>query len=95
MLAVDKSVDYVRITSDTKRDEGESSAMNDTCYKVQVRVGGQDVGDVVEGVKRLQAETIAAWRAIEILERKGLENEAQEEEDEMFFDADEGGGVRL
>lgn len=95
ILAADKSVDYVRVTSDTKRDESESIAMKDTCYKVQVRIGGQDVGDVVGGVKRLQAETIAAWRAIEILERVSVEHETMEEEDEVFFDAEEDSNVRL
>ncbi|USP80964.1 hypothetical protein yc1106_08238 [Curvularia clavata] len=95
ILAVDKTVTYVHITSDTKRDEGKSIAMNDTTYKVQVRIGGQDVGDVVKGVKRLQAETIAAWRAIEIIERVGVEYQDMREEDEVFFDAEEDGGVRL
>lgn len=95
ILAVEKSVNYVHVTSDSKRNEKTSIKVDDTCYKVQVRIGGKDVGEVVEGVKRLQAETIAAWRAIEILERVSAEDEITNEEDDVFFDAEEAGGIGL
>jgi hypothetical protein len=42
----------------------------DRVYRVQVRIGGEEVGGVVEGVKKLQAETVAAWKAIGVLEGK-------------------------
>ena len=97
ILAVDKSVKYVRITSDEKSKGARGTGKNEKGYKVQVKIGGKDVGGVVEGVKRLQAETIAAWKAIGVLESRDIEDVSmiEEEEEEEFFDADEGGGVML
>ena len=102
ILAVDKEVKYVRIVSNGEGEGDKPSGVHNMGYKVQVRVGGKDVGGVVKGVKRLQAETIAAWKAIAILEGAGNENklmeqeeEEEEEEEDEFFDAEEGGGVML
>ncbi|KAI0591579.1 Dicer-dimer multi-domain protein [Pyrenophora tritici-repentis] len=64
ILAVDKSVKYARVTSNLKSEGARDSGVPEKGYKVQVKIGGKDVGGVVEGVKRLQAETIAAWKAI-------------------------------
>ncbi|EUC27892.1 hypothetical protein COCCADRAFT_9637 [Bipolaris zeicola 26-R-13] len=99
ILAVDKEVKYVRVVSNGEGEGDEKSGVHEVGYQVQVRVGGKDVGRVVKGVKRLQAETIAAWKAIAILEGAGdgddiLDEEGQKEEEE-FFDAEEGGGVML
>jgi dsRNA-specific ribonuclease len=86
-LAVEKDVQYMRVTED--------GAKVKAGVKVQVRVGGKNVGGVVEGPRRLNAETIAAWKAIGILEsRADVVMEDGSEADE-FFDAEEGGGVTL
>ncbi|PSN68956.1 P-loop containing nucleoside triphosphate hydrolase protein [Corynespora cassiicola Philippines] len=88
-LAVEKSVQYVKIT------DGEDNAAGNRMYKVQVKVGGENVGGVEEGLKRLNAETIAAYKAIRIMEgvddaaMGGVEDEFLETEDE-WFDAEEG-----
>ncbi|EUC48275.1 hypothetical protein COCMIDRAFT_2887 [Bipolaris oryzae ATCC 44560] len=96
ILAVDKEVKYVRVVNNGESEEDGSSGVDDMGYKVQVKVGGKDVGGVVKGVKRLQAETIAAWKAIAILEGAGDRDEAlEDEEEDEFFDAEEGGGVML
>ena len=57
-LAVERSVQYVKV--DTTK--------GSTMYRCHVRVGDEDVGGPVEGLKRLNAETIAAWKACKILE---------------------------
>ncbi|KNG50113.1 hypothetical protein TW65_03031 [Stemphylium lycopersici] len=96
ILAVDKGVKYVRVTSDEVGGGGGANGGKETGYVVQVRVDGKDIGGVVKGVKRLQAETIAAWKAIALLERVDVEDEVMgEEEDDEFFDAEEGGGILL
>ncbi|PVH94346.1 P-loop containing nucleoside triphosphate hydrolase protein [Periconia macrospinosa] len=56
-------------------------------YRVKVSVGGVDVGGVVEGVKRVNAETMAAWAAVGILEDGGG-SEIREEEVAMDVDGD-------
>ncbi|KAF2741102.1 dicer-like protein 2 [Polyplosphaeria fusca] len=62
-LAVEKSVQYVKL--DVEAMEGDKKRKE---YMCQVKVGGEEVGGRVEGLKRLNAETIAAWRAVKILE---------------------------
>ena len=94
-LAGDKKVRYVRITEDTDEFLGDKKA-----YRCQVKIEGEDVGGVVEGLKKLNAETVAAWKAVSILENKSdvamMETEEDGEEgNDMFFDAEEGGGVRV
>ncbi|KAF1945170.1 hypothetical protein EJ02DRAFT_369929 [Clathrospora elynae] len=89
-LAVEKGVEYVRIT-----DEQENVLGDKNVYRCQVRVGGQDVGGVVEGLKRLNTETIAAWRASGVLEEGGGVVMEESEGGEVFHDADEYGGAIL
>ena len=63
ILAVEKSVQYMRVIEEASggfTTEGKK-------YKCQIQVGGQHVGGVVEGVKRLNAETKAAWNACKVL----------------------------
>ena len=97
-LAADQGIKYVRITSDREGDKNGANG-SEKGYKVQVRIGGKDVGGVVEGVKRLQTETIAAWKVIALLEGGAtddvpLETDENDEDDE-FFDAEDGGGIML
>jgi dsRNA-specific ribonuclease len=100
-LAADKGIKYVRITGD-QGDSGNGTKGPEKGYKVQVRIGGKDVGGVVEGIKRLQTETIAAWKVIALLEGggdkdvpMGAAEEDEDEDEDEFFDAEEGGGVML
>ncbi|KAF2658451.1 dicer-like protein 2 [Lophiostoma macrostomum CBS 122681] len=72
-------------------------------YKCQVMVGGKKVGGPVAGLRRLNAETIAAWRAVRIIEGvddvgmvdwDGVgEEEEDEEEEDVWHDAE--GGIPL
>jgi dsRNA-specific ribonuclease len=105
-LAVEKDVKYVCVKDDRDPVSGVRKV-----YRCQVRVGGVDVGGVVEGVKKLNAETMAAWAAVGVLEKRAADevvmqdvaqeeedvaqDELMEEEEEEFFDAEEGGGVML
>ncbi|KAG9185235.1 hypothetical protein G6011_07779 [Alternaria panax] len=99
-LAANKGIKYVRVANEI---EGKKNGTNgsERGYKVQVRIGGKDVGGVVEGVKRLQAETIAAWKVIALLERGDAgdvpmeTDEDDDDDDDEFFDADDGSGVML
>ncbi|KAF1835975.1 hypothetical protein BDW02DRAFT_546935 [Decorospora gaudefroyi] len=91
ILAVDQRVQYVKV-----EEEGEGEGG----YKCQVRVGGVDVGGVVEGCRKLNAETIAAWEAVRVLERGGggggdVDGDETGSEEDVFFDKEEGGGVVL
>ena len=79
-LAVEKSVHYVKVEEEK---DGGSRA-----YRCQVKVGGENVGGVVEGVKRLNAETIAAWKAVNILE-SAMDVDMEMSGDEEWHDADE------
>jgi dsRNA-specific ribonuclease len=96
ILAVDKGVQYVAVDDD---DVASGTRKKLGC---QVRVGGVDVGGVVEGVKRLNAQVVAAWEACKILQARktnigdgggdiemkmGTEDQSDEEE---WFDAEEG-----
>ncbi|CAN9153372.1 unnamed protein product [Alternaria alternata] len=97
-LAANKGIKYVRIPSDEEGNKNETQG-SERGYRVQVRIGGKDVGGSVEGVKRLQAETIAAWKVIALLESEGVGDAPTEldedESDDEFFDAEDGGGVML
>jgi hypothetical protein len=97
-LAANKGIKYVRIPSDKEGNKNETQG-SERGYRVQVRIGGKDVGGSVEGVKRLQAETIAAWKVIALLESEGVGDAPTEldedESDDEFFDAEDGGGVML
>jgi len=89
LLVVEKKVKYVRVTA------GEEAGVGrDKKYRCQVKVNGENVGGIVEGLKRLQAETIAAWEVGAILEGRddAVKEDASSDE---FFDAGEGGGVML
>lgn len=112
-LAVEKEVRYVKLnvkkTSEQSRQDEEDNRGDresqeeneEPTYKCQVRVGGEDIGEPVEGLKKLNAETIAAWRAVSIMEgrndvKMSYGNSCeQEEEDEEWYDAEDGGGVPL
>lgn len=86
VLAVNKGVKYVPI----KGGHGDTSTKKGT-YTCQVKIGGDDVGGRVEGLKKLNAEVIAAWKAVSILERSGDTSMNESEDGDEFFDADEGG----
>ncbi|KAF2446838.1 P-loop containing nucleoside triphosphate hydrolase protein [Karstenula rhodostoma CBS 690.94] len=91
ILAVDRGVQYVAVRVN------EAAGGAGRKYGCQVRVGGVDVGGVVEGVKRLNAETVAAWEAYgdgdgdgdgDLEMKEGVEDGSGDEE---WFDAEEGG----
>jgi dsRNA-specific ribonuclease len=75
-LAADRGVKYVRVDptehgvplTDGGITIGNRDADGKAVYSVQVLVGGTKVGGVVEGVKRLNAETRAAFEAVRVLE---------------------------
>ncbi|RMZ74207.1 dicer 2 [Pyrenophora seminiperda CCB06] len=92
ILAVDKSVKYVRVTNDRESEGAKNIGTQGQGYKVQVKIDGENVGGVVEGLKRLQAETIAAWKAVGVLEKRGTEDADMDEgeEGQEFFDAEDG-----
>jgi dsRNA-specific ribonuclease len=81
-LAVERKVQYVRVVDENMMDKG-----GDKLYRCQVKVGGENIGGVVEGLKRLNAETIAAWKAIGILEHHVAIGDASDEDE--FFDAND------
>lgn len=93
-LAIERSVQYARVEGDVSSSIGLPPGMS-RVHKCQVRVGGEDVGGVVEGLTRLNAETVAAWRANKILRRKRYVAAESSGDDEVFFDADEGRGITL
>ncbi|KAF2800747.1 hypothetical protein K505DRAFT_292221 [Melanomma pulvis-pyrius CBS 109.77] len=94
-LAVEKKVDYVKVTEEKEEEKGGNQSGNASAkkhYRCQVRVGGVDIGGPVEGLKKLNSETIAAWKACGIIEGSVDVEMSSEEE---WHDADEGGGVAL
>ncbi|KAF1951090.1 P-loop containing nucleoside triphosphate hydrolase protein [Byssothecium circinans] len=94
-LAVEKDVQYVRITDAVAEPKNANEkVVKDRTYKVQVKVGGEKIGGVVEGLKRLNAETKAARLACEILERRA-DGDRGDEDAEEWFDAEEGGGIEI
>jgi dsRNA-specific ribonuclease len=74
-LAVSDSVEYTIVKV---KDAGE--------HFCQVKVGGREIGGVVGGMRRLNAETEAAWEAVKIIEA---------EQDSIMQDSDVDGGVAL
>jgi dsRNA-specific ribonuclease len=92
-LAKDKSVCYTPVKDNEQIKNGDSKM-----YQCQVQIDGMDVGGVVEGLKKLSVETIAAWKACAILESRNdvIVDDTEQGSDE-FFDAEEGdsGGVAL
>ena len=66
-LAVQRDVQYVRV-GDAPGEETNSDVHGKSTHRIQVEVGGEKVGGVVEGLKRLNAETRAAYEAVSILE---------------------------
>jgi dsRNA-specific ribonuclease len=73
VMARDKKCKYIRVASNGEVDDWGMDGGNKV-YRVQVQIGGERVGGPVEGVKKLQAETIAAWKAIGVLEGKKEED---------------------
>ncbi|KAF2639248.1 P-loop containing nucleoside triphosphate hydrolase protein [Massarina eburnea CBS 473.64] len=95
-LAVERDVQYVRVQDeDGESKDGKGGVRK--MYKVRVKVGGEDVGGVEEGLGRLNAETVAAWMAVGILEDRQDEDKDvdTDEEAEEWFDADDGGGIDI
>jgi hypothetical protein len=88
-LAVERSVQYVKLEEKSMGTENGK-----TVYKCQVKVGGSEIGAPVQGVKKLNAETIAAWKACKILEGQG-DVDMVMSSDEDWYDADEDGGIQL
>lgn len=93
ILAVDRKVQYVTIV-----EHEDPDADDKRMRRCQVKVGGEKVGSVVEGLNGLTAETIAAWKAISILERvddvvmEGMEDSIEEE---LYEDAKEIAGEMI
>ena len=87
-LAIERTVQYVRMPDDAASSMALPSGMGKV-WKCQVKVGGEDVGGIVEGLTRLHAETIAAWEANKVLRRRRLETVTGREEEDIFFDVDE------
>lgn len=90
VLAVDSKVRYVCV-KDAERQDNDSDGQ----YSCQVRVGEKDIGGVERGLKRLNAETIAAWNACLILEGRGDADLGCANDEDEFFDAHDGSGVML
>lgn len=90
-LAVDRSVQYVPV-SHHAGSKSNLQAGNRTVWRCQVKVGEEDVGGVVDGLTRLNAETIAAWRANMVIRGTGSRR-GNSGGDDLIFDADKGAGV--
>lgn len=93
-LAVERSVQYAPVYSDAASMTGPPAGTG-KAWRCQVKVGGEDVGGIVEGLTRLNAETIAAWRANEILSGNVSSAVESSGAEDVFFDAEEGGGIAL
>jgi dsRNA-specific ribonuclease len=87
-LAVERDVQYVRVTDPPGQANGAHGKM---AHRTQIKVGGDKVGGVVEGLKRLNAETRAAYEAIGILEGAGADGEDME----IGGEEEGGGGILL
>jgi ERCC4-related helicase/dsRNA-specific ribonuclease len=82
-LAVYEKVEYVDL-----------GATKDAVYRIQVKVGGKEIGGVEEGAKRLNVETVAAWKACRII--RGFDDvEMGDEEEEVGDRGAEDGGVMV
>jgi hypothetical protein len=96
-LAVEKRVLYVGLDGHggaEGEEGGEGQGKRRKTHRCQVMVGEQKVGGPVEGPRRLNAETIAAWKAVRIIEGVddvGMVDGNNEEEDDVWHDAEEGG----
>ncbi|KAH6618772.1 dicer-like protein 2 [Boeremia exigua] len=93
-LAVERSVKYAAVRDNAGSKLDLPVAMG-SVWRCQVKVDGEDVGGVVEGSTRLNAETIAAWRANKVLRGKVPVAVECNEEQDIFFDAEEESGVAL
>ncbi|KZM18689.1 hypothetical protein ST47_g10058 [Ascochyta rabiei] len=93
-LAIERSVQYVHVQGDAQHSIGLPPGMSKV-YRCQVKVGGEDVGGVVQGLTRLNAETVAAWSANKILRGKRDIVMGGSDGEDVFFDADEGSGRML
>lgn len=91
-LAVNRSVKYIIVKA--SEDVVVESKATHWC---QVLVGGEKVGGTVGGLKRLNAETIAASLASQILETTNdvIMSGTEGEDDGRSFDAGNDGGVLL
>ncbi|KAF3008877.1 hypothetical protein E8E13_011050 [Curvularia kusanoi] len=92
-LAVERSVHYMPVQENAERTADFPPDVNKR-WKCQVKVGREKVGGVVAGLTRLGAETVAAWQANRII-RGGETDHGDSSEGELFFDAEEPGGVAL
>lgn len=93
-LAVERSVEYVRMPLHGERKFRKLSPSMGLGWRCQVMVGGEEVGGIVEGLTRLHAETVAAWKANDILRGQSF-GAGESSGDDTFFDVDDGGGVAL
>ncbi|KAF3046133.1 hypothetical protein E8E12_011285 [Didymella heteroderae] len=89
-IAIEHSVEYVRMPLRGERRFGDLPPSMGLGWRCQVKVGGEEVGGVVAGLNRLYAETVAAWEANEILRRQRLATAESSGEDDVFFEAEEG-----
>jgi dsRNA-specific ribonuclease len=93
-LAKERDVRYVRVLRNPSNvldlPPGVSRA-----YECQVKIGGESVGGVVEGLTRLHAETVAAWMVNKYLMYEKEVALGSDGEEEEFFDAEEVGGIAL
>lgn len=83
-LAVNKDVKYIKV--DPNKDDG---VVSKDMYKCQVAVGGVKIGHPVEGLKRLNTETIAASLACHDLETLVESSMCDTEGEDTFFDAED------
>ncbi|KAF2847785.1 dicer-like protein-like protein 2 [Plenodomus tracheiphilus IPT5] len=89
-LAVNRDVKYIKIDTD---EEGVAAARDK--YRCQVVVGGVEVGHPVKGLKRLNAETIAASIASRILEIDAEDMFMSCSEGQEFTSDEDGEGTLL
>jgi dsRNA-specific ribonuclease len=64
-LAIGKDVQYVKVVDGEEKKVIEGTKV----CKIQIKIGGENVGVPVKGSNRLNAETIAAWKAVRAIER--------------------------
>ena len=76
----------------------EAAAWGKKRHLCRVKIDGEPIGGIVSGPKKLNAETIASWRAARILQSmvdKGTGWGTKDESEEEWFDADDGGDAML
>ncbi|KAF2629572.1 hypothetical protein BU25DRAFT_489614 [Macroventuria anomochaeta] len=91
-LVIERSFHYIRVWDDASSSFGLQPGMSKV-WKCQVKVGGEDEGGAVEGLTRANAETVASCRANKVLRDKRFVAVQSSGEEDVFFDADEGGDV--